>query len=213
MLVVTSSVRMVDGVHTNTLHLREDLLESGILVEQQTGLQDGLVVAAASSNNSDCGSAATENGLTSSGGQSDTGLLTIFRVTDDGGISAGRAREGSLVAGLSFDVADGCSFGDFADGEDVSNGDGGLFAAEDVLTSVGSLSGEEVLVLISVFVWIAELNLGEGSATSGIVDNALDDAPNVAVPFGVVERAVVGSSNPPRLVGLEDTLGLTLSLA
>lgn len=37
-LVVTTSVRMIDGVHADTLHLGEDLLESGILVEQQTSL-------------------------------------------------------------------------------------------------------------------------------------------------------------------------------
>lgn len=134
-------------------------------------------------------------------------------MADDGGISSGGAGESSLVAGLGFDVADGCSFWDLADGEDVANRDSRLLTAEDVLPSVCSLSGEEVLGLVSVFVGIAELDLGQRSTSSGVVDDALDNTTNVAVPFGIVKSAVVGSSNPPRLVGFEDTLGLTLSLA
>jgi hypothetical protein len=119
----------------------------------------------------------------------------------------------ALVAGLSLDIANGCSFGDLSDGQDVANRDGGLLAAEDVLTSVSALSRQEVLVLVSIFVWVAELNLGEGCTSSRIMNNALDNTSNIAVSLGIVESSVVGGGNPSRLVCLEDTLGLTLSLA
>lgn len=204
---------MVDGVHADTLHLGEDLLQPGILVEQQTSLEDGLVVSASSGDDSDGGAAATEDGLTGARWESETGLKAIIGVTDDGGICSAGAGEGTLVTGFGFDVADGCSFGDLADGQDIADSNSRLLATEDVLAGVGALGSQEVLGLVSVFVRIAEFNLGKGSSTSGIMDNALDDTPNVAVPFGVVESAVVGSSHSPRLVGLEDTLGLTLSLA
>jgi hypothetical protein len=213
MLVVTTSVRMIDGVHSDSLHLREDLLESGVLVEEQTSLEDWLVITATSSDNSDSGSAAAQNCLTGSRGKSEPGLEAILGVTDNGGIGARGPREGALIAGFGLNITNGCSFGNLANGQDVTNGYGGLLATEYVLAGVSALSCQEVLVLVSIFVGVAELNLCEGCTSSGVMDNTLDDASYIAVPLRIVEGSVVRSGDSPRLVCLEDTLGLTLSLA
>jgi hypothetical protein len=87
-LVVTTSVRMVHGVHSDTLHLGEDLLEPGVLVEQQTGLQDRLLITTSTSDDADCGSAAAQDGLTGARWKSDSGLEAVVGVADDGGIGA-----------------------------------------------------------------------------------------------------------------------------
>jgi hypothetical protein len=134
-------------------------------------------------------------------------------VTDNGSIGARRPRECAFVTSLGLDIANSCSFGDLANGQDVANRDGGLLAAEDVLAGVGTFSRQEVFVFISIFVGVAELNLSEGCASSGIVNNALDDTSDVTVPLRIVKSSVIRRGNSSRLVRLEDTLGLTLSLA
>ena len=66
MLVVTSSVGMVDGVHSHSLDLGEVLLESGVLVVEGTSLDDWLLVLSSSADDSDGGSAVAGDGLSHS---------------------------------------------------------------------------------------------------------------------------------------------------
>jgi len=88
MLVVTTSVGMVDGIHSDTSDSWESLSESLELVEKFTSLHDGLFVSSSSRNNTDGGSAETGNGLSGTGWESDSGSAAIICVTDDGGIGA-----------------------------------------------------------------------------------------------------------------------------
>ena len=57
MLVVTTSVGMVDGVHSDTSNLGESLSESLVFVEQISGLHDWLFISASSGDDADGGSA------------------------------------------------------------------------------------------------------------------------------------------------------------
>ncbi len=63
MLVVTTSVGMVHGVHAHTGHLGESLALSLELVEEHSSLHDGLLVAASSSDDADGGAAESRDGL------------------------------------------------------------------------------------------------------------------------------------------------------
>jgi len=88
MLVVTSSVGMLHGVHGNTSHSGPVVSLCSVLVPGVGSLKDGLVSSLTSSGNSDHSSARSEDGLSGSGGESDSGLSSIIRVSnDDGGAS------------------------------------------------------------------------------------------------------------------------------
>ena len=124
MLLVTTTVRMVDGVHSNTTNAGVVVLLCLSLEPSGTGLKEGLIGSLATSDNADHGTAATLDGLTDSGGEADTGLGTVFGVTDDNGGSAGGAGEGSTVTELGLDVGDNGTFGHVSHGEDIADGEG-----------------------------------------------------------------------------------------
>ena len=88
MLVVTTTVRMVYGVHPHTGHLGESLSLSLELMEQDTGFHDWLFVPAAPSDDADRGPAVPGYGLPGAGGQSDSGLQPVVGMSNDGGVCA-----------------------------------------------------------------------------------------------------------------------------
>ena len=123
-LLVTTTMGMVDGVHSNTTDTGVVVLLCLSLEPSGTGLQERLVGSLTTSNNANHGTAATLDGLTDAGGKADTGLSTVFRVTDDDGRGAGGAGEGSTVTELSLDVRDDGTFGHVSNGEDIADGEG-----------------------------------------------------------------------------------------
>ncbi len=124
MLLVTTTMRMVDGVHSNTSNSGPGssslCLPSVVGV---SGLADWLVGSAATSNEADHGSAAAWDGGSGSGGKSDSGLLAVIGVTDDDGGSAGGSGEGASVTSLGLAVGDDGSFGEGVDGQDIADGE------------------------------------------------------------------------------------------
>jgi len=85
-------------------------------VELNTSLKDRLVGSSTTGNDSDGSSARSGNGLSSSRGESDSGLITIFRVTNNGSVAARCSRESTSVSDFLFDVANDGTFGDFVNG-------------------------------------------------------------------------------------------------
>ena len=84
MLLVTSTMRMVHGVHGHTSNSGPGALSLCLhLVVDVSGLADGLVSSSTSSDNADHGSAVARDGPSASTGQSHSGLLSVFGVTDD----------------------------------------------------------------------------------------------------------------------------------
>jgi hypothetical protein len=80
------------------------------------------------------------------------------------------------------------------DGEDVANLELSLLAGVDGLAGVNALSSNEGLLHNLVLVRVTELDGGEGSTTSGVVDDALNDTTNIAVTLGEIEVAVLSST-------------------
>jgi len=64
MLVVTTTVRMVHGVHADTGHSGESFSLAFEFVEKSTSLHDGLLVSTSTGNDADSGSAVAVDGLT-----------------------------------------------------------------------------------------------------------------------------------------------------
>ena len=85
MLMVTTTVGMLNWVHGNTSHSWPVVSLSLCLVPGSVGLEEGLVGSLTSGDEADHGSATTDDSLSGAGWESHSGLLSIFGVTDDDG--------------------------------------------------------------------------------------------------------------------------------
>ena len=124
MLLVTTTMRMVDGVHSNTSNSGPGTSALGLpSVVGVTSLANGLVGSATASNDTDHGSAGAWDGGSGAGGESDSGLLAIVGVTDDDGGAAGSSGEGASVTSLGLAVGDDGTFGETVHGQDIADGE------------------------------------------------------------------------------------------
>ena len=121
MLMVTTTMGMLDGVHSDTTDARPVLLLGLGLVVGVGSLEDGLVGSLATGHNTDHGSAVTHDGLADARGELDTRLLAVLGVTDHDGRGAGGASEGSTVTDLGLNVGDDGAFGHLVHGHDVAD--------------------------------------------------------------------------------------------
>ncbi len=190
MLVVTTSVWMIDWVHSHTSHSWESLAQSLELVEKCTSLHDGLFVSASACNYTNCGSAKTWNGLSGTGWESDSGSASVIRVSNNGGISSWASGISSFITNSRLNIANGGTFRDSVDWKDVSSWYSRLSAGEDVLSAVSSFSGKEVLSVVFVFVRVSEIDFNEWTSTSWIVKDSSDNALDVAFSFDEIEVSI-----------------------
>lgn len=184
-LMVTTTVRMVDGVHSNTtsagpaeVHDQKEFTEiytheyalvtlGLVLVEGPACLQERLVDPSTTSDNTNGSPSTTADSLLRARGQPDAGLVLLRGVSNNGGVVAGGAGESATVTNLLLNVTDDGTFGEGRDGKDVADREGGLLSAVDVGTGVETLSGDESLLAELVAVGVAENDTGEGSTTAG----------------------------------------------
>jgi hypothetical protein len=123
-LLVTTTMRMVDGVHSNTSNSGPGT--SALRLPSVVGvssLANGLVGSATAGNDSDHGSAGAWDGGTGARGESHSGLLAVIGVTDDDGGAAGGSGEGASVTSLGLAVRDDGTFGEAIDGQDIADGE------------------------------------------------------------------------------------------
>lgn len=185
MLMVTTTMRMVNRVHGNTTRTgpaaerrplsapfgrvgqsREyTLVALGlVLVVRTAGLEQGLVDPPTARNDADRRAAAPRDGLLRAARQADAGLVLVRRVADDGRVVARRARERAAVAGLLLDVAHDRALRALRHGEHVADGERRLLAAVDEGAGVQALGRDEGLFAELVAVRVAEDDAGEGGA-------------------------------------------------
>lgn len=191
MLVVTTTVGMVHGVHSHTTSAgpaaqREStsapdqnaaaaaatanaLVTLGLeLVERAPGLEQRLVDTPAPGDDPDRRARAARDGLLRAGRQPDARLVLLGRVADDRRVVAGRARERAAVAGLLLDVAHDRALGALAHGEHVADRERGLLARVDEGARVQALRRDEGLLAELVPVGVAEDDARQGCAAVGI---------------------------------------------
>lgn len=162
MLVVTTTMRMVDGVHSHTTSTRPVVTLSLEFVVSTASLEQGLVDPSTTSDDTNSRTSVTRHGLLGTGGEADTGLVVVGGVANDGGVVSGCAGEGTTVAGLLLDVADDGTLRALAHGEDVADVQGSFFAAVDECAGVHAFGGDEGLLAQLVAVWVTEDDTGEG---------------------------------------------------
>jgi len=204
MLVVTTTVGMLDGVHGHTTHLRPAVTLDLVLVVSTTGLQHGLVDTSTSGDDANGGPVGRGDDLLGTGWQLDPGLLGVWVVGDDGGVVSGSAGNTAAVSGLLLQVGDDGTLGHLTNGHHVANGELSLLSAVDELAGVHALSGDEQLLPGLVPVGVAEVDDGQRSAATGVVDDVLHDTLDVAITLGVIDRTELRSALTVLDVGLED---------
>lgn len=141
MLMVTTTMGMLDWVHGHTTHLGPAVPLGLVLVVGSAGLQHGLLGSTASGHDAHHGAVGRGHHLLGSRGQLDAGPLGVGVVGNDGGVVSGCAGQLASVSGLLFEVGDDGSLGHHADGHHVSDGQLGLLAAVDELSGVHAFAG------------------------------------------------------------------------
>mmetsp|Transcript_25358 Transcript_25358/g.58395 ORF Transcript_25358/g.58395 Transcript_25358/m.58395 type:complete len:227 (-) Transcript_25358:15-695(-) len=212
MLMVTTTVGMLDGVHRHTADLRPRLALHAELVVRATGLEHGLLRATTTTDDADHSAALAGDGLAGARGKLDTGLALIDDVRDDGAVVAGGLSDLATVTDLLLQVAHNGTLGHGLKGQHVANGQLRLLAAVKELSGIHALSSGEELLLHTVLVRVTEVDNGEGGTTTRIVDDVLDDALDVTSALSKVQRTELGGTLTAMGVGLEDAPG-TLSLS
>jgi hypothetical protein len=212
MLVVTTTVRMLHRVHGNTSNLRPAVTLDSVLVVGATSLQHRLVNTTTSSNDTDGTTAIGLDGLLGTRWESDTSGVGFRVVCDDGSVVTRSASKLTSVTRALLNVGDDATFRKSLKRQTVSDLQLGLLTAVHELTGVETLNGDEVQVVLSELVDLAELDLGERGTTSGIVNDVFDDTLDVSITLGVIKRTKLGSSLPVGIVGFENrSTTLTLS--
>merc|ERR1712006_62196 len=135
-LMVTTTVGMLHGVHGNTTNLGPAVPLDFVFVVSTTSLQDGLVDTSTTSYKSDHGSVSRGDDLLGSRGELHPGPVGVRVVGDDGGVVAASSGQLATISGLFLQVADNGTLGHLTDGHHVPDGDLGLFAAVDKLSRV-----------------------------------------------------------------------------
>lgn len=121
-LVVTTTVRVVHGVHGHTTDLRPAVPLGLVLVVSATGLQHGLVDPSTTGNDANHGAGIGGDGLLGAGRQLDPGHALVGVVRDERGVVARGTGERTTITGAGLDVADDGTLGHRADGKDVTDG-------------------------------------------------------------------------------------------
>merc|ERR1719468_1124684 len=152
MLVVTSSVGMLNRVHSNTTNLGPAVPLHFVFVVSTTSLQDRLVNTSTTGDQTDHGSVGGGDDLLGAGGQLDPGPVGVWVVGNHGGVVAAGPSELPAVSGLLLEVADGQLR---------------LLATVHELSGVHTFGGDEELLLDLVSVGITEVDDSKRGATAG----------------------------------------------
>jgi len=212
MLLVTTTVGMVDGVHGDTTDTGPSVSLGLVLPEGAASLEEGLVGSCTASNNTNHGAAVTLDSLAETGGKSDSGLSAFVGVADNDAGGTGSSSEGASVTVLGLNVGDDGAFGHHVDGHNIADGKSSFLASVDEHTAVHTLDGNEVLGALFVFVLVSEANFSKRCTSAGVVDNVLHNTLNVTLSLGIVDGSEAGGSNSPGRVSLENC-GVSVTLS
>lgn len=183
---------VIDGVHGNTTSLGPRVALDSELVLGTTGLEQRLVGTATTGDDTNHTTGGVLDDLLGTGGELDTGLAILGVVANNGNVVTGGTAERTTVTGLLLDIGDDGTLGHGGERENVADGESGVLTSVDELAGVHALVGDEGLGDHLELVGVAELDLGEGSTTAGIVDDLLDNTTGVSVSLSVVEGTELG---------------------
>jgi len=203
-LMVTTTVRMLDRVHRDTSDTRPAVSLHFVLVEGVTCFQDWLFLTITTGNNTNNGSVPGGQFLSDTRRQTNHSLLTIFTVSDNDAGSSGSTAQSSSVGVLIFNHGDFGTFWHLSEREDVTDGQLGVLSTVHELTGVQTFNGDEQFLVGLVSVGITEDNLGQRSSSTRIMDDLFDETFDVTVSLGVINGSQAGLTLSVLGDGLKD---------
>jgi len=195
MLMVTTTMRMLNRVHCYTSNSRPVVSLSSSFEPWVGSLQERLIGSLSSSNNSNHSSAASKDGLSGSGWKSDSSFLTVIGVTNNDSWGSGSSSEGSSISHLTLAVGDNSSFWHRLDWKNITNREWSLGSGVNKLSSVHSFDSDEVLNSLLVSVCISEDNFCKWGSSTWVMNDILDNSLNVSFSLNVVESSESSWSN------------------
>jgi hypothetical protein len=126
-------------------------------------------------------------------------------VGDNNAVFSGATSELTTVTSSVLEVAADGTLWHSLQRKNVANVEGSLGPEVNELASVHAFSSGHEFRINLVAVSIAELDDSKGSATGGLVDDALDNTLDVSFTFGVVQGTELHLSYTQAGVGLENS--------
>ena len=133
-LVITTSVWMVNWVHSDSSHDWEVLSLGLMSPVLNTSLKNWLFISSTGTDNTNHGSRLTVNSLSDTRRKFDSGLKAIFRMSNDSNKRTRSSGEFTIVSFSELDIANESSLRDLSDWENVTNLKGSIFSTEDGLS-------------------------------------------------------------------------------
>lgn len=193
-LMVTTTMGMVDGIHGNTTSSGPRVSLDLVLVEGSASLKEGLVNTTTTGNNTNDTTGVGRNNLLGTRGKLQSSLALISIVANNDNVVTRGSAEGTTVTRLLLNVGEDGTLRNRAQRKNVTNVKGGLSTGVDELASVDTLIGNEGLLTELVLVRVAEDNLGKRSTSTRVVNNLLNDTADVALTLNVVELSELSST-------------------
>jgi len=194
MLMVTTTVGMLDGILGDTSNLGPAVSLDAVLVVGSAGLEHGLVDSSAASDEAEGRSVLAAEELLYARWELYSSSAGVGVVGDDGAVASRRLCDLAAVASLLLERAHNGTFRHGSDGQYVANVELRLLSAVDELSGAHALGADHGLGDPSVLVRILELNFSERGASAGVMYDVLDETLDKALSLGKVERAQLGGT-------------------
>jgi len=204
MLMVTTTVRMVDRVHGNTTSLGPRVALDCELVLRARCLQHRLVGTPTTGNDTNHSSGSAENNLLRTAGQLDSGLALVRVVSNDSNVVARCSAQCASITGLLFDICDHGTLRNLAQRQDVADRQIGVLPSVDELSGVHSFHSNHRLGSVLVGIRVSEFDEGQRRSTAWVVDDIGDGPAEVSMSLAEIETSELGRRLVESGVGSED---------
>lgn len=182
-LVVTTTMRMLNGVHSNTTNLGPTVPLHTVLVVCVSSLEKGLLSTTSPGNLTDHSTASTRDNLLGTRWQLDPSSIIIRVVTDDNSIIPRSSCKNTTITNMVLNITNHSSFRDGSKGKNIAHHEISLLTTEDELPSVHTLSSNEELLLVLVPEGVTEGDASKWGPTTWVVDNLGDNTLQVPIAF------------------------------
>jgi hypothetical protein len=203
---------MIDWVHSDSSDNWEVLSLSLVSPVLDSSLQDWLFISSSSSYDSDHSSRLTVNGLSDTRWKFDSGLETIFRVSNDSDKSSRGSGKLTIVTFSELNVGNESTFRDLSNREDVTNLEGSFLSTEDSLSREHTFDSKVKFLDLLVVIRIFELDSGNRSSSSWIVKDFFNNTLDKSVSLLIVQVFIFDLSKSSEHMRLVNRIWSSLSL-
>ena len=186
MLMVTTTVNVINRIHSNTSGLGPRVSLDTVLVEGPSSLQDGFINSSTAGNNTDHPPCTTRDDFLCTRREFQPCLSLINIVTNDNDIVARCSAQSTAVTHFLLDIGNNGSFRHGTEWENITDCQVCPFTGIDELACVHSLVGDEGFGAELIAVRIAEGDFGKGSASARVMDDFLDYSTKITMSFSVL---------------------------